>query len=814
MEQAVYDMQKEKRGYMLSGDPALIDSYTRATSDFYTFQGCLSVLVANDPAQVIQLKSIRDRLEKWIAQSAVPGIKAKGNGESLSGFAQVGRGDVLMDNVRHAMEQFEKEQYDKYQARLAAARRERSMTLYKFDLLFVLAAGLMITSGGYNFVTYRRRLKKLESADARIRSVVDHILEGIVTIDEKGVVCSMNRAAQHMFGYKGDESPRIEFSTLIPKCFGRGLEDEPLTCDWPYLVECVGRTTLALGRTRTNDTIPVEISFTELMADQQRLYVAMIRDISKRKRLEEELAAEKKSLAVTLGSIDDGVITTDLHGYVVICNPAAEAIIGWKASEAVGQPFRSVFAILVDGVPAQERNGSTEHLSEAEAILLSTPERATLSARDGSKRLLQQLASPIRDEKDEICGVVVVFRDITERKHGDIERRKDEAPDQLGLFAGGIAHDFNNLLTAVIGNISLVSTLLPSHNELKCRLDDARNASLRARELAQQLLSFARCGAPIKTPASIADLIQETVSFSMRGTQSRSRLTIEPDLWGTDFDPGQISQVIANLVVNADQAMPNGGTLHLSCDNFSHKATTNSVVLDLPSGDYIRIRVRDEGVGIAEEYLDRIFEPYFTTKAKGNGLGLATSYSVVKNHSGLITVESELHCGSTFTIYLPATRRRPIAVGPVAKTNEPTHGSGRVLVVDDEEAICMLAEFTLTRLGYEVSVAVTAARGIELYREALMAGRRFDLVIVDLTLPGGMGGKEVLKKLIEIDPTVNAAVSSGYATDATMKRYEDFGFRGVIAKPYEASELGRKVQALIGPKRSNGTAVPELQHVC
>ena len=656
-------------------------------------------------------------------------------------------------------------------------------------------------------------MKKLEGADARIRSVIDHILEGIVTIDEKGVVCSMNHAAQHMFGYKGDESPRIEFSTLIPKYFERGLEDEPLTCDWSYLVGCVGKTTLALGKTRTNDVLPVEISFTELLADQPRLYVAMIRDISERKRLEEELAAEKRSpAALILGSMDDGVITTDLNGRVVICNPAAEAIIGWKASEAVGQPFRSVFAISIDGVAAEERNGSSEHLSEAEAIILRTPGRATLTSRDGINRLVQQLASPIRDEKDEICGVAIVFRDVTGRQHGDAERRKDDTPDQFSLFAGGIAHDFNNLLTAVIGNISLVSTLLPSHNELKCRLDDARNASLRARDLAQQLLSFARRGTPIKTPASIADLIQETVSFSMRGTQSRSRLTIEPDLWGTEFDPGQISQVIANLVVNADQAMPNGGTLHLSCDNFSHRATTNSVVLDLPSGDYIRIRIRDEGVGIPEECLDRIFEPYFTTKAKGNGLGLATSYSVVKNHCGLITVESELHCGSTFTIYLPATRRRPIAVTPAAKTNEPVHGSGRVLVVDDEEAICTLAEFTLTRLGYEVSGAVTAARGIELYREALMAGRRFDLVILDLTLPGGMGGKEVLKELIEIDPTVNAAVSSGYATDATMKRYEDFGFRGVIAKPYEASELGRKVQAMIGPNRSNGTAVPELQH--
>jgi PAS domain S-box-containing protein len=814
MERAASDMQKEKRGYVLSGDPAFIDSYNRATADFYIFESCLFVLVANDPAQVVQLKGIRDELEKWIAQSAVPDIKAKGHSEVLSGLALEGRDEALMDNVRHALRQFEEEQYDVYQVRLTDARGARSKTLHGLDLFCALAAGLMIASGGYTFVPYRRQLKGLKVANARIQSVVDHIIEGMVTIDEKGAVCSMNAAARRMFGYEGDESLWIEFSALIPKRFERTLEDEPLICDWSYLAGHIGTTTLALARTRSNDTFPVEVFLVKMTGDEQGLHVAVIRDLRERKRLDEEVAVEKKSFAGTLTSIDDGVITTDLEGRVVICNPAAEALVGWKTSEAVGQPLRSVFAISVDGAPAQERNGSTEHLSEAETILLSTPERATLTARDGSRHLLQQLVSPIRDEKDEICGVIVVFRDITQRPHRDGERHRGGALDQLGFLAGGIAHDFNNLLTAVIGNISLVTNRLPPDHNMKRRLDDARNASLRARDLAQQLLTFARCGTPIKTPASITNLIQETASLSLRGAQSRSKLTIEPDLWTAEFDPGQISQVIANLVVNADQAMPNGGTLYLSCDNFAHRATRNSVVLDLPSGDYIRIRIRDEGVGIAKECMERIFEPYFTTKAKGNGLGLATSYSVIKNHGGLITMESELHRGSTFTIYLPATRHRPNAVAPVDKTNEPTNGFGRVLVVDDEEAICMLAEFTLTRLGYEVCAAVTATRAIELYREALIAGRRFDLVILDLTLPGGMGGKEVLRELIEIDPTVNAAVSSGYATDATMKRYEDFGFRGVIAKPYEASELGRKVQAMIGPNRSDGTAVPELQHAC
>ena len=249
--------------------------------------------------------------------------------------------------------------------------------------------------------------------------------------------------------------------------------------------------------------------------------------------------------------------------------------------------------------------------------------------------------------------------------------------------------------------------------------------------------------------------------------------------------------------------MPNGGTLRVGCDNFRYTATTDPTVPDLTPGDYIRIRVRDEGVGIPEQYLKRIFDPYFTTKPKGNGLGLATAYSIIKNHNGLVTVESEVHFGSTFTVYLPAALHEEMPTEVPGVTIQPLTGTGRVLVVDDEEAIRTLVNFTLTRLGYQVMQAETALEGVNLYRIQLEKGERFDAVILDLTLPGGMGGKEALKKLIELDPTVNAIVSSGYATDATMSRYQDFGFRGVIAKPYEAAELGKIVHDVISTSHVN-----------
>ncbi len=822
LERAAYEMQKEKRGYVLTGDPAFIESYKRATANFYTFLGHLSVLVANSPSQLSELEHIRTGLENWIVKCAVPDIEKKRAGDKPSEGSR-SMSEQIMAGVRLQLDHFTKEQMEIYEVRAVAAARERILTATGIDLLCVLAAGLMIASSCYSFILCRRQIKKLDSADIRIRSVIDNILDGMITVDAKGMVCSMNSAARRMFGYSAAELSGVNFARLVPQCFDREMSGGVSGCKWDELVKRTGSITLALALSRKKISFPVELSLSEMVVDRQQFYVAMIRDVTERKHFEEELAAERNSLAVTLGSIGDGVITTDADARIVITNAACEALTGWTAAEATGQKLKTVFNIEDERTSSRRRSQQPGfYHSAAEGILLGTPERSTLTARDGTKRIIEQVAAPIYDTRKALTGVVLVFRDITHRLRDEAERRKAESLDQLGLLAGGIAHDFNNLLTAIIGNISLISLLLPpDDNELSERLKDAQNASHRARDLAQQLLTFARGGAPIKQTASAAKLIEDTVSFSLRGTQSRSEVTIAPDLWPADFDSGQISQVIANLVVNADQAMPAGGTLRINCDNFTAEIGAASLPHNLDPGEYIRITVCDEGIGISERCIKSIFDPYFTTKAKGNGLGLATTYSIVKNHGGLITVESELERGSTFTVYLPAAGVEPeiisLAPPPVIeekKSNEEIHGNGRVLIVDDEEAIRMLVDFTLSRLGYEVSQAETALAGIDLYRQALRAGRRFDLVILDLTLPGGMGGKDALKALLEIDPMVSAIVSSGYATDATMSRYEDLGFRGVIAKPYEAAALGRKVHEVIESGRVASDLVYQLQHAC
>jgi PAS domain S-box-containing protein len=800
LERSVAEMEKEKHGYILTGDSTFLERYKTATAAFFNYHGYLSILVTNPPEQTALLKQIRSDVETWINTSAAPGIEAKRLGRAEEALGTTRNGAALISQIREQISAFQKAELALYEQRSAAAHKERIMKISALGVLCLFAVGLLVVSNTYSTVLVRRQLSKLDGVEARISSIIQNILDGMITVDEQGVIQSMNPAAEKMFDCLTNEMVGHKFTKLVPKTYPAEPDAQPVACAWDDLARRTGSTTLAMGRTRRNAAFPIEISLSEMTVDNQKLFVAMVRDVTERKRFEQELAAEKESLAVTLRSIGDGVITTDVQGKIIMINNAGETLTGWNHKEAIGQPLKSVFNVTLD-LAAQARAQRSGYRNEAQSILLSLPENATLVAKDATERVVEQVASPIRDNKNDVVGVVLVFRDITERQRNEAERRKAETLEQLGLLAGGIAHDFNNLLTAIIGNISLASLLLPPNNEMATRLNDAKNASMSARDLAQQLLTFARGGAPIKKAASIGKLIQDTVSFSLRGSHSRSDFRFGSDLWPAEIDSGQISQVIANLAVNADQAMPNGGTLSVSCDNFSYNFDSTPQIPDLQPGEYIRIKVKDQGVGIPDEYLKRIFDPYFTTKAKGNGLGLATSYSIVKNHNGLITVESEVHLGSTFTIYLPAARHEALPCEPVRTVEPVVTGTGRVLVVDDEEAIRALVEFTLTHLGYEVYGAETALEGVNLYREKLESGERFDLVILDLTLPGGMGGKEALKRLIEIDPMVNAIVSSGYAMDATMSRYQDYGFRGVIAKPYEAADLGKVVHEVIESSR-------------
>ncbi|HSI12478.1 MAG TPA: PAS domain S-box protein [Chthoniobacter sp.] len=514
-----------------------------------------------------------------------------------------------------------------------------------------------------------------------------------------------------------------------------------------------------------------------------------------RKRSEEDLSAEKERLAVTMRSMADGFITIDNSGSVLMLNPVAESLTGWTQEEAAGKPLATVFQIF------NERNRKRYTLAIQRIVEAGVAEGvdgpALMISKDGSERLVESNAAPIRDRVNGRLGAVVVFRDVTEKRRLDEERQKADKLESLGVVAGGIAHDFNNLLTAILGNISLALLASP-HPEVGERLGAAKRATNRAQELAQQLLTFAKGGAPVKQTASMAQLLRDTLSLTLHGSKAHIEYQVADDLWPVDIDPGQISQVINNLGLNADQAMPAGGILRVHAENVELMA--HSVSLGLDAGRWVKISLQDQGIGIPEEYLKKIFDPYFTTKPKGSGLGLATAYSIVKNHHGIIAVDSKPSEGSTFTICLPASDKEL-----VTKTEEPVPmapgGSARVLVLDDEEAICMLVTCALEEHGYKVTETNDGTQAIAAYEKAMKEGQPYDLFISDLTIPGGMGGQETIKRLLEIDPDIRAIVSSGYANDPVMSRYEEYGFSGMIAKPYEIDALGRKVAEILSQPR-------------
>jgi PAS domain S-box-containing protein len=511
-----------------------------------------------------------------------------------------------------------------------------------------------------------------------------------------------------------------------------------------------------------------------------------------RKRFEEDLAAEKERLAVTLRSIGDGFIATDVDGNVLLLNSVTERLTGWSQSRAMGRPLADVFQIVHERtrVPALD----IINVIVKTGSLGDYPNRALILSQTGVERLIETSVAPIRDRGARKLGVVLAFRDITEKERLEGERRKTEKLESLGVAAGGIAHDFNNLLTSILGNLSLSLMESGSNDKLTNYLTTAKRASLRAQDLSQQLLTFAKGGAPVKKIASVGQLIEDTVTFSLRGGKIRSVISVPGDLWPVEIDAGQISQVIGNLTINAEQAMPQGGTIQVTCENITDLPAT-PLLANLAPGKFIKIVIKDEGVGIPEEYIKKIFDPYFTTKAKGSGLGLATAYSIVTKHGGAITVDSKTNAGTTFTIYLPASDK---AVDTdTAYPRELVGGHGRVLILDDEEEICSLVTNALTPLGYEVVEARDGAEAVGLYKDALIEGRCFDVVISDLTIPGGMGGQEAIRHLLEIDPEVKAIVSSGYANDTILSRYRDYGFLARLTKPYEVTDLSHVVKDVI-----------------
>lgn len=503
------------------------------------------------------------------------------------------------------------------------------------------------------------------------------------------------------------------------------------------------------------------------------------------------LEQEKETLAVTVNSIGDAVIATDLDGNVTLLNRVAEELTGWIRDDAYTEPLTKVFHIINEKTRAICENPVEKVLKTGRIIGLAN--HTALIAKDGSETSIADSAAPIRNSQGDIIGTVLVFRDVTHENILNAELSKTKKLESVGLLAGGIAHDFNNVLTGIMGNINLARDLINKDNEAYAFLEIAEGASKRASKLTHQLLTFSKGGEPVVELTSIYSLINECANFTLTGSGIACRIEQETELWRAMVDPGQIDQVIQNVILNARQAMPEGGTINILCENFIH-SDNEQKVLPIDQGNYLRIMISDEGIGIPPELIERIFDPYFTTKQMGSGLGMATSQAIIRKHGGFIGCTSQLGEGAVFTIYLPAEIKP--STKKVAETIKHK-GSGKIMVMDDEAMIATLAENMLESCGYNTVSVHGGEEALVLYKEAMDSLQPYDIVIMDLTIPGGLGGKETINKLLAIDPKATVIVSSGYSNDPVMANYRDYGFKGCLSKPYLKDSLANLVSKLM-----------------
>lgn len=524
--------------------------------------------------------------------------------------------------------------------------------------------------------------------------------------------------------------------------------------------------------------------FNDMSTALQENYNALSQEIRERRQAEEALRESEQRFRELADTLPQTVFETDLQGVFHYINRTGLEAFRYAADEVIRK--LDVFQMIVPG----ERDHARKSM-EMRFYGSHSPQEHIAVRKDGTTFPVIIHALPMVSDGKPV-GLRGIVVDITDRKWIETEMLKAQKLESIGILAGGIAHDFNNILTGILGNVSLVKRHLNPGDPLYPRIESAERASLHARTLTRQLLTFARGGAPVKKAVALGPLIEESAGLSLRGTNVSVTFRIAADLLPVEADEGQIRQVFNNLVINACQAMPEGGTITISAENGSVGAGAAG---DLPQGPVVRVKIADEGAGIPPEHLQKIFDPYFTTKQSGSGLGLAVAYSVMKNHGGRIDVSSDIRSGTVFSITFPASGGE---VAPSAAAVRPViRGGGRVLVMDDEEIVRNTIADMLKELGYEVELARDGKEAVGRYREAMGSGRAFAAVIMDLTVPGGMGGKDAIKELLAIDPQVRAVVSSGYSNDPVMSDHRAHGFRGIVVKPFEILELGGVLHAVI-----------------
>ncbi|NLF98222.1 MAG: PAS domain S-box protein [Candidatus Riflebacteria bacterium] len=609
-----------------------------------------------------------------------------------------------------------------------------------------------------------------EENETRFKALHNASFGGIV-IHDKGLILDCNQGLSEITGYTQEELIGMDGLLLISEK-SREIVINKFMSGYQKPYE-------AIGRRKNGEEFPLRLEAREIPYQGKQVRTVEFRDITAQKEAERTLAAEKERLAVTLRSIGDGVITTDTTGKIVMMNRIAEELTGWLQTEAQGQPLERVFTVVDEITRKPCENPVKSVIASGRIIELAN--HTLLISRDGTERVIADSGAPIKASNNETIGVVLVFRDMTDKQKLLAVLQRTDKLEAIGVLAGGIAHDFNNLLSGIFGFIEL-ARMTDDGKKIATYLDQALIAFERAKNLTQQLLAFAKGGAPMRKTGYLEPVIRDAVSFALSGSAITCEFNIDRQLWAVDFDKGQIEQVIDNIVINAQQAMPTGGRISLKATNLELQDGDHPL---LKRGNYIKISIADTGVGMTPDVLQRVFDPFFTTRQKGNGLGLTTCYAIVHKHSGMIDVESAVGKGSTFHIILPASPRRPDRDETMIPT--PHYGKGRILIMDDEAFVRKLFKDLLSSMGYSVLETKNGEEAIKMLGEN--TDPPVDAAIFDLTIQGGMGGKDAIIQVRKQFPDMPVIVSSGYSEDPVMAHPQQYGFTDSLSKPFRKHEL-------------------------
>ena len=633
-----------------------------------------------------------------------------------------------------------------------------------------------------------QNIKNIPFSEQKYQILLNNSILGILVVETVNKKLHYaNPAICKMLGYSQEEMmnlriedlhPKEDFSHIFDEFHKRAEEEKPIVPNIPFL--------------RKDGTLFfADISIKKTAVDGVDCNICMVIDVTEKLKAEKVIRDNEEKYKTFFENSHDAMLVIK-NGRFIDCNKAAVKMLKYARKEEF------LNATPEDLSPEFQPDGklSAEKVSEMLQITAENKSHIfewTHRKKDGTLFPVEVSLTSIESGGEEI--IHTVWRDISQRKKAENELIKMQKLRSLGTLAGGIAHDFNNILMGIYGNLSLAKLDLEKSHPAFPFLEDAEKSMNRATSLTHQLLTFSKGGDPVKELVQLEEIVKEVVQFTLSGSNIKPVIKEDDDLWMADADKGQMQQVISNLIINAKQAMPEGGHVYVTLENTEIEANTIS---QLRAGTYIKITVRDEGVGISHRHLNSIFDPYFTTKQAGHGLGLATVYSIINKHYGFIDVSSTLEKETIFTIYIPAVI---VANSDSKKQTDPPAGSdrksGKILIMDDTEALLKLLSKALVKNGFEVETALEGELVIEKYKESLRRGLPFDVVCLDLTIPGGMGGVEVLKELIKIDSGVKAIVLSGYSNDCVMANFQDYGFIGKLAKPFDLKELRNELSRVI-----------------